>query len=160
MSDKIGSFKFEKGNKKVLTNIKKSKRGKSESLFGFAIGIDNSKLVLEDSYLMNSENYVTSDNYELSVSKSEDDQYTHKIHLITKRPKNEDVTISLKRNTPLWITETHSADDSKMTGEQLNKTYGFKQFVEGIERAYDTALRRQDSNGTENFYSINVKIKN
>ena len=161
-SDKIGSFKFSRsGNKKNITNPSASRRGDQKGVFGFAVGVNNSTLMLADDYIMNPENYDIPENYSITVTKDDnkEDEFTHKIHLQTKKPKKQELAISLKRNTPKWVDDTHSDDDSKMEGEELDKTFGFKHFINGIERAYDTALKGQGHSEVENFYTLNIKIE-
>lgn len=158
-SDQVGSFKFARNSKKEIENFRASKRGEKEGYFGFDLAINMKGLILKDDYLLDPTNYDLPEHYELDIVPFEHDEYSHKLRLLTNKPRKEELEISLKRTTPSWIEETNSEDDSQMSNEQLNKTVGFKNFIEGIKRAYNTALQKSNKKGLDNFYTIKIKIK-
>lgn len=163
-TDKVGKWQYLRdGTKKGMTNCQKAKRGAHEGQFGYAIGVDNSGFIVDESYILDKNNYIIPAHYELEVSVIEDSKtgLTHKLLMKTTEIKEEEVQVSFKRKTPQWVYDTSSDDDSEQSGSELDRTYGFQYFIEGIERAYDTALKRQTgSEGTDNFYNIMVKIEN
>lgn len=165
MTDRIGKFRIDRENPNHgIEAAQKANRGDFENVFGFAIGVDNSSLILDDNYIRDAKNYEISGDYDLEVVKFDkvgEDGFTHKLLLKTSNPKSEELSISLRQQTPSWISETNSNSDCEQSGAELNKTYGFEPFINGVEKAFDTALKKQDgSKGTDNFYTLKINIKN
>jgi len=165
MTDRIGKFRIDRKNPQHgIEGAKKANRGDVENIFGFSVGLDNSSLILDDNYITDAKNYEISGDYELEVVKFDkvgEDGFTHKLLLKTSNLKSEELNISLRRQTPSWISETNSNNDCDQSGAELDKTYGFEPFINGVEKAFDTALKKQDgSKGTDNFYTLRINIKN
>ena len=68
-----------------------------------------------------------------------------------------DLSISIKRDLPVWVRQTSSTDDRQIATDESEqkKTFGIAYFVEGISDAYKYLAT--DKN---NFMTINVTVKN
>ncbi len=154
-SPRIGSFK--PNPKAPLSSVVNSKidRKAPGPKFVFSIGADFSELLLEDDYLMNSDNYkVSNPAYMLEIEKSQNAQYTHTIK-ICLNPQLQQIargslTISLLKRQSDWAEKYTIMDDTGLDKITTDKTYGFKYLVDGIYEGFD-----KDSIYTEIKLNIN-----
>lgn len=68
-----------------------------------------------------------------------------------------DISISIKRKLPSWVSNASSTDDRCIatdTNEQT-KTFGLSYFVAGISDAYNYL-----ANDKQNFTTINIRVTN
>lgn len=164
---KKGTYRHGKGE--YIHTIEKASRN-SVGEFEFGIGIDLSDFSMSETDKLDTANYkVEYGNYKINrieiidttklstpLDKKlvKDNHCTHAIILSCTGFPN-DVSISIKRELPLWIRQVSSIDDRSIANdpnEQL-RTFGIAYFVEGISDAYKNLAR--DSN---NFMTINIKI--
>lgn len=150
LSPVIGSFQII--NK---TTIEKVRKDKQRGEFLFSVGVEFSKLLLEENYLRNPMNYSCSDpNYTLEVIKANTGNYSHIIKLKTKANilSATNIKIRLINNLPPWINDFNDSDGINInTPGAMLKTYGIKNLIQGVYDAYTTS---EDS-----FAEINVSIK-
>lgn len=126
------------------------------SRFQLAINVDFSECLLENTYIMNPDNYSVSNKaYSLEVNKSNatNSTYTHVLKLNLERPiiSKGSVKITLLKKQPTWIglyTDEEGLDIH--APDAMEKTYGLKYLMEGIYDAYSS---------DEEYGSITVNIK-
>lgn len=150
----------------TLTNTRKNNRNE----FELGIGIDLSDFSMSESDKLDKANYkIEAGHYEIVSIELIDttklptpadkilvrnNHCTHAI-ILSSTGYPDDISISIKRELPLWVRQTSSTDDRSIrddTNEQ-KKTFGIEYFVEGISDAYKYLAA--DKN---NFMTINVKI--
>lgn len=152
---RIGKFSPDKKSPKVsIINAKTENKG-GGNMFQLSIGVDFSKLLLEDEYLLDSNNYeISNKSYSLEISKNlnTSSTYTHIIKLILNQPiiSKGTVKISLLNKMPQWIDDFNDADglDIHAAGA-MGKTYGLKHLVEGVFDAYAIS---------DNYATITINI--
>ena len=162
-NEAIGRFDIDRDNLSTIINAETTDRG-GNMAFRFAVAIDLKQTGMSESYLTDVNNYkLSTDKYALEVKPITDDEkiknkalekYSHKLMLSTKDLKPMSIDIELKRTVPKWIYDTNSQDDRVQTGEELNKTFGFKYMVEGVADAYQSVNK-----GQESFFKFGVTIK-
>jgi hypothetical protein len=130
---KPGSGKFESSRKNPKTDIKNLKKDSRAGKVKFAVNVDFSQLLLDESYLTNPANYENSSKYALEIKPSTTKGYTHTLFFTSDKVTKETVSIKLKANLPKWI-ET-SNDDSGVSAVK-NKTYGIKYQLGGVYDAF------------------------
>ena len=136
---KLGSGKFnlDKENPKTtITKWEKDSKGLSENIAKFSINADLSGFLLDDSYLMNEENYELSDkDFSLSISKAVNNNfgYTHTLNLSSSMVKKGMLSVKLKSKIPQWVYDVN--DDYGATAV-LGKTYGIKYQIQGVYEAF------------------------
>lgn len=150
-----------------IKDIKLNKQ--SEPPFTFAVAIDMKNVAAEEDYLLNSENYILSDNNFavkeivkveknkinasdwVKISKGDP---THVIVLEATGTALADITIALKKQVPQWIEQTNIIDDSNIL-KNIDKTFGIKYLIDGIAEAYETLYPND-----KNYFEIEIKINN
>lgn len=155
---RIGSFEFNPSNPK--TSIKKAKIDKKNPNHKFvvSIGVDYSRLLLEDSYLTDSDNYeINNKAYTIEISKNANpaSPYTHtiKIMLDASQPviSRGIVKISLMKKSAPWADDYTDYDGIDINAEgAMNKTFGLKYLIEGVYDAY-----KSDNKYAE--FSVNIQ---
>lgn len=139
-SPKWGRFERDKLNKRHITNIEKETHGPNSGKFMFAVGVDFSKLPLDENYLLDIKNYIINDkDYQIKVTpyNNPDKKYTHIIQLSTSIIKSSNLTIKLKNILPKWVEDMN--DDIGLdinANGAMNKTFGIKYLIGGIYDAY------------------------
>jgi hypothetical protein len=140
----IGKFKKSKTN--TQTTIKKLKKDSHTGKVKFAVNVDFSHLLLDESYLLNTQNYENSSKYDLEVKKSvTKGGYTHVLYFTSDRVYAGIVTVKLKADMPAWV---ETANDNVGTTAVKNKTYGIKYQLGGVYDAFTF----------ENKYYTEIKI--
>lgn len=166
--------KYKKGiyrhrNEKCIHSLEKASKN-SVGVFEFGIGIDLSDFSMSETDKLDTTNYKVErgdykinrveviDTTKLSTPLDKklvkDNHCTHAIILSCIGFPN-DVSISIKRELPLWIRQVSSTDDRSIAtdlNEQL-RTFGIAYFIEGISDAYKYLAC--DNN---NFMTINITI--
>lgn len=132
----FGKFDKKRISKNEIIKLKKDTRGgcsRKEGLARFAVNIDFSPLLLDGDYLLDTENYANSSNYELEIKESNTANYTHTLFFSSNRISLGEVVVKLKANTPNWVIESN---DDEGVAAVKHKTYGIKFQVEGVNEAF------------------------
>lgn len=141
---KIGSFNPDPAS--PLTSIKSAKIDKKNpnTKFMVSVGVDFSKLLLDDDYLMDSSNYeISNKSFNISVDKAKNNtKYTHIVKL-SLNPKLANLykgplTIQLLKHPSTWSESVTNPDDVGIQNITTDKTYGFKYLVGGIYDSYSS----------------------
>ncbi|GHT02203.1 hypothetical protein AGMMS49525_05340 [Bacteroidia bacterium] len=128
----IGKFKKSKTDNKTIANLKKDSRtGKVK----FAVNVDFSGMLLDESYLLDPNNYENSSKYDLEIKKSATTGggYTHVLYFTSDRVYAGAITVKLKADMPAWV---EAANDDAGTTAVKNKTYGIKYQLGGVYDAF------------------------
>lgn len=141
---KIGSFNPDPAA--PLTSIKGAKidRRSPNAKFMVSIGVDFSKLLLDDDYLMDPSNYeISNKSFTISVDKAKNNtKYTHIVKL-SLNPQMANLykgplTIQLLKKPSTWSETVTNPDDVGVQNITTDKTYGFKYLVGGIYDSYSS----------------------
>lgn len=161
-SDKIGTFDIDHKDLNKINSARVSDRGTQNGEFGFAIGIDMSKVGIENTYVEQKDNYkINNSGYnieiipiteDMKVTTPELQNFTHKIIVKASALKSGLLNIELKRTIPQWVTDTDSKEDTNQKGEELNKTFGFGSLFKGVSDAYRPT-------GDDEFFKISINIQ-
>lgn len=153
----VGEFIPDKANPKTTVTGAKPEKNGGISQFQLAVGVDYSHYLLEETYLMNANNYSISNKaYTLAISKNStsNSTYTHvlKLNLNQQIISKGNIKITLLNRLPEWIAQytDESGLDINAPGA-MEKTYGFKYLMQGIYDAYSTEQ--------EKYGSITINIK-
>jgi len=116
---------------KTIEKLEKDRSGK----ICFAVNVDFSKLLLDDAYLTNSENYENNSNYMLEIKPNAKLGYTHTLYFSASDNKVHKgvVSVKLKAKFPDWIEKVNDTDGSVAVS---GKTYGIKYQLSGIFDAF------------------------
>lgn len=136
---KIGDFK----SLNHIINGAKSENGE----FGFSFAVNFNENLRDLNYFSDSKNYIPPYNYSLKVrrlTKQEEaskslNGYTHIITLSTKKLASQQLSIKIVSQTPSWVYDSSSNDDSNIqnnTAEQ-KKTFGLKFLIDGVSNAFN-----------------------
>lgn len=137
----------------------------------FAVAVDLSGIDVDESYLLDPDNYSLSDGnftvekivpIEKNETKSGDwvriskasKIPSHKIILRATGTAYSDLTISLKKQMPSWIRESSIMDDTRAEKIMGGNSFGLQFWVEGIAEAYEKAYKDNKS-----YFDIDIKIK-
>jgi len=144
-SPKIGNFSAKELSNKTITDAALSKDNQNKGFFGFNLAVDFSNSIQDPSYFLDTSNYVLSNpNYQIeveSISNQNDPSlsgFTHLIKLKTTDLRNETLEIQVVGQTPSWVYNSSSIDDSNIlddTSEQ-QKTFGLQYLIEGVSDAF------------------------
>ncbi len=151
-----------------ISNITTSNRGEEAGSFGFSIAINLNRLPVEEDYLTDAQNYQLPDAYILESVEPVDDlgstnardkamleKASHVMTVSTTGKAYPNLRIALKKQTPGWVADTETEDDSKIKTDNtlLDKTFGFGYLVAGVEDAY-RSVDKQDE-----YFAIEVSVK-
>ena len=129
----IGRFKKSKTNTRTtIENLEKDSRtGKVK----FAVNVDFSGLLLDETYLLNADNYENNSKYKLEIkpSVSVNKNYTHTLNFTSDKIYKGPVSVKLKMKRPDWVDEVND-DDGSTAAE--GKTYGIKYQIDGVFEAF------------------------
>jgi hypothetical protein len=129
----IGKFKKSKMDNKTIEKLEKdSHTGKVK----FAVNVDFSHLLLDESYLLDVNNYANSSKYDLEIKKAstKGGGYTHVLYFTSDdRVYAGVVTVKLKADMPAWV---ETVNDDNGTTAVINKTYGIKYQLGGVYDAF------------------------
>jgi hypothetical protein len=115
---------------KTIRNLRKDSRTGNVK---FAVNVDFSNLLLDESYLLDPANYENSSKYDLEIKKAATKGYSHTLIFTSDRVYANPVTVKLKADLPTWIEETN--DNDGVTAVK-NKTYGIKYQLGGVLDAF------------------------
>ena len=167
-----GKFQPDKDENKSgsITSIKSvSINERNSSKFAFTVAIDMSAIPVEESYILDKNNYTVKDaNYQIEsitpftkkgVRPSSllmltkiNAKPTHLIVFQSTTPNFTTLHFLLKKQIPKWVYETSTNDDSDIYQSE-NKTFGIKYLIEGISEAYETESKNSD------YFKLKINIK-
>lgn len=125
----------------TVTDVKVDKKG-GKSNFQIAVGVDFSNCLLEDSYLMNVDNYSISNkayNLEIVRNNNQNSSYTHILKLKLNQPiiSKGSIKVTLLNRVPSWIEKYTDFEGLDIYAENaMEKTYGLKYLMDGLYDAY------------------------
>lgn len=134
---------------------------RSSASLQFAIGVDYSNIFVDDTYIMDKNNYqVEPDSYKVvGVSKASPSaigdfsNQPSKPYAITLSVPNGSfapmVTLSLKKGIPAWVGKANVADDSGYVPSST-QSFAIQKMIEGIAAAY--------SEDYSDYYKVQVNI--
>lgn len=146
----------------------------------FAVAMDLKSLPVNDSYILNSNNYQINQNIQVKdlgvlngkniefrdggkvplhasdLGNLQGKGFTHVILLSTDERVTENIQISLKKIIPAWVLEINSDDDRDIKNDPLEqrKTFGFSSLISGISEAY-----KQKTGGDE-YFNLKIPVTN
>ena len=163
--DKLGEYQIDKSSPHNSI-INARAKGRGADVLRVAVGIDMAQLGLDGTFLQSPTNYELSNkDYTIEVqpiteqmkqTNPELNGFTHKLLLTTSNVRKEQLEISLKRIIPQWVENSTSQNDVEQTGDELNKTFGFRYLFKGVDDAY----RSTAATGTnaDIYFKIILKI--
>lgn len=139
--------------------------------FSFAVALDMKKIDVEEDYLLDTRNYVlTEDNFKVvrveeidknSINANDwqrikDGNPTHYIVLEAKDMHwtNVELGIALKKQEPGWIEDCNILDDTQASKLEGGKSFGLKFWIHGISEAYEEIYPED-----KNYYQVRINIK-
>jgi hypothetical protein len=127
--------KFKRSRKDAKTTIEDLEKDSRTGKVKFAVNVDFSGLLLDEDYLLNSQNYENSSKYSLEVkpSATKGKNYTHTLTFSSDRVTKGAVAVKLKAARPAWID---SVNDANGIAAVAGKTYGIKYQLDGIFDAF------------------------
>ena len=133
-----------KAPKTTIEDLKKDSHTKKVK---FAVDVDFSRLLLDENYLQNVDNYENSSRYDLNIKKidKQDKGYTHTLYFSSDKVYKGKVIVKLKTARPPWVDKVNDNDGSTAVAD---KTYGIKYQIDGIFDAFTQ----------ENKYYTEIKI--
>lgn len=146
-----GNFELSKSNPKTeICNLKREKRSRKVT---FAVDANLSKLLLNEKYLLDLNNYKNNSFYQFAIQKAPYNLhgYTHRFVFTSDRVHKGSVDLMLKRTFPSWIEEVNNDEGS---GPIEGKTYGIKYQLKAIHDAFTTKTETTD----EYHKIISIKI--
>lgn len=161
-SPKIGSFSATQLNNKIIAEAAVSKDFQNKGLFGFSIAVDFSQSLQDANYFADTTNYSLSNaNYQLQAAQNTDKNnaslsgYSHVLKLQTEALRDEVLRINVIGQTPKWVFEATTTDDSNIRNDEREqeKTFGLKYLIEGVSEAFYPKSK------TNAINSITVTIK-
>lgn len=145
-----GEYKLDKKNPKTaLTKGKLGRNGK----FSFAVNMDCSDLLLDDSYILDNSHYeMSSKDFEVGVSKAKASKYTHTLKFTSDRVVSCQLSVALKMQIPAWAEECNDDNGIGINSNTMNKTFGIKYLIGGVYDAF--------SFNTDSYATMNLNINN
>ena len=150
-----------------IENPQASSRNDSRT-FQFSVAADLSGIAADASYLTDPDNYQVS-GYQLDTVMAikqmnalhprdqamVEDKATHVLVFSVQGNNLNDLRVSLQKQTPAWIQQTSSTDDTAIKQDQAeqDKTFGFRYLVAGVEEAYWNVF------GREAYFTLEVSVK-
>ena len=139
--------------------------------FSFAVALDMKNIDVEEDYLLDTRNYVlTEDNFKVvrveeidknSINANDwqrikDGNPTHYIVLEAKDMHwtNVELGIALKKQEPGWIEDCNILDDTQASKLEGGKSFGLKFWIHGISEAYEEIYPED-----KNYYQVRINIK-
>lgn len=154
---RIGSFQMVPGVKTAISKAKVDRKAPG-SKFVVSFGVDYSGFLLEDSYLMDSDNYEVSNkaySVEISRNSSPASSYTHiiKLMLDPSQPviSRGNIKVSLLRKPAPWVEQFTDTIGEDINAEgAMDKTFGLKTLVDGVFDAF------KDDDNKYALFTINI----
>lgn len=146
VNSSIGKFKRSKIDNKTIESLKKDSRSGDVR---FAVNADFSKLLVDEKYLLNPDNYENNSRYamEIKPAAAKNAGYTHTLTFRNDIVQKGTVSVKLKIVCPDWVGEANDEDGS---GAVDGKTYGIKNQINGVYRAFTFS--------EQNKYYTEIKI--
>ena len=151
-----------------IEKVEMGRRGDSKKL-SFAVAIDLASIPAEENYVISLSNYRV-EGYQLDsiVSISEvarthprdqsliEGKASHVLVVSTEQTNYPDLKISLVKQTPAWVLNTSSTDDTgiQRSKTQQTQTFGLQYLVEGVEEAYEQVFNNQKV-----YFTAEVSVK-
>lgn len=141
---------------------------RSADPFSFAIAVDLSAIPVEEAYKTNPENYeILEGEYEIAAISPIDKKDIHPsdwiriqaakaTHIIQVQATSgvySDLNLAIKKQIPQWVYQTDTEDDTDIASV-MDKTFGFKYLIEGINEAYETVAQQKDY-----YFEIHLPIR-
>lgn len=132
---KPSSGKFELSKKRPKTDIENLGKDSRTSTVKFAVNVDFSPLLLDETYILNTDNYDNSSKYSLKVKENlaKSNGYSHTLEFTSDKVIKGPVSIKLKARFPDWVGNTN---DSSGVNAVTGKTYGIKHQLSGVFDAF------------------------
>lgn len=134
-----GNFTYDKKIQPPTHNLAKMRKDQHTGKAMFSINVDFSPLLVSDGYIKDISNYNTNDtDYKIeSIASTAAIGYTHNIKISSPVLKPCQYQISLMKSLPQWVYDLNSDDDMDINSyNNMNKTYGIKYLIEGVNEAY------------------------
>jgi len=147
INQSVGNFTRSRTNTQTtIIDLKKDNRVTDPAkAVKFAVNVDFSELLLDEDYLLNTDNYENNSNYDLEIKPNDRNGYTHTLTFTSNRVTKGVVSIKLKAQMPDWVENVNDNDGSRA---EAGKTYGIKYQIDGIFDAFTF----------ENKYYTEIKI--
>ena len=142
-------------------------RGEQRGTFGFSVAVDLSDVPADASYLTDPGNYEVP-GYQLDTVLTLDEVNmlhprdralaegvaTHVLAFSTTGRSYSDLQVALKRQTPAWVAQTSTSDDTdiKNNAAAHEQTFGFRYLVAGVEEAYRKVY------GQNPYFTLTVSV--
>uniref|UniRef100_UPI004048512C hypothetical protein n=1 Tax=Mariniflexile sp. TaxID=1979402 RepID=UPI004048512C len=161
-SPKIGDFSRTELNNKIIADASLSKNNQNKGFFGFNLAVDFSNSIQDPSYFLDTTNYVISNSSYLlevePISNKNDPSlsgFTHLIKVKTTDLRNETLEIQVIGQTPNWVFNSSSIDDSNILNDisEQQKTFGLQYLIEGVSDAFYP----KSSSNTITTFNITIK---
>jgi len=138
--NKLGEFRPDREYSNRLINVKPDRNGQG---FQFSFATDYSTLPYTDSYFEKTDNYLATENYDVTAIEKVDRKIhevtsftpTHLITVFTAANPYCELSISIKNEVPTWIVNTNSEGESNIKSD-TTQTFGFKFLTDAISKAY------------------------
>lgn len=134
-----------------IEKVQASRRGEQSATFGFSVAVDLSTVAADASYLTDPNNYEVQ-GYQLDTVLTLDavnmlhprdralaeGVATHVLAFSATGRSYADLQVALKRQTPAWVAQTSTNDDTAIKNNEVahDQTFGFRYLVAGVEEAY------------------------
>lgn len=149
---KMGSGKFELDKKEPKTTLKQGKIGHNGK-FSFAVNVDCSNLLLDNSYILDNTHYeISSKDFDLEISEAKNSKYTHTLKFNSDRVVSCQLLAELKMRVPTWAEECNDDNGIGINSETMDKTFGIKYLIGGVYDAF--------SFNTDSYATIKLNINN
>lgn len=161
-SPKIGDFSRTELSNKIIADASLSKDNQNKGFFGFNLAVDFSNSIQDPSYFLDKKNYrLSNSNYQIeveSISNQNDPSlsgFTHLIKLKTADLRNETLEIQVVGQTPSWVYNSSSIDDSNILNDisEQQKTFGLQYLIEGVSDAF------YPKSSSNSIFTFTVTIK-
>ncbi len=161
-SPEIGDFSRTELDNKIIKDASLSKSNQNKGFFGFNLAVDFSNSIQDPSYFLDTTNYVISNpSYRLEVepisnkNASSLSGFTHLIKVKTTDLRNETLKIQVVGQTPNWVYNSSSIDDSNILNDisEQQKTFGLQYLIEGVSDAFYP----KSSSNTITTFTITIK---
>lgn len=145
----------------------KATRRQDDGTFGFSVAVDLSTVAADNSYLLDPDNYQVQ-GYQLDtiVALAQTDalhprdqsmvegKATHVLAFSTTGNSYTDLQVALRKQTPAWVEQTHTDDDTTIKNDDAghDQTFGFRYLVAGVEEAYRSVF------GQNPYFTLEVSV--
>lgn len=127
--------KYTKSYSDTKTTIEDLEKDSRTGKVKFAVNVDFSGLLLDDTYILDIRNYENTSKYQLDVKPSsvKNIGYTHTLYFCSDKVYKGSVVVKLKAQRPMWVEDAN--DDIGLTAIE-GKTYGIKHQIDGVFGAF------------------------